>query len=144
MDLRSSRKAEILALIPVLLLLLVAGLQIYLARTANLSPWKGGGFGMFSTTDGIANRWVRVYVRAPERSEELVLKGDLADLAGRAQLFPGNPQLERLAREIVRDQQQKKLPVDTVQIEVRRALYNRIDLHPTQQLIRDYTYTTRN
>jgi hypothetical protein len=37
--------------LPAAILILVALLQLYLTQTANLSPWKGGGFGMFGTTD---------------------------------------------------------------------------------------------
>ena len=48
-------------------------LQVTLARTAGLSPWKGGGFGMFSTTDDAGRRHVRVFVSAPERSEEIAI-----------------------------------------------------------------------
>ena len=52
--------------LPVALLLAVAGAQMTLARTAGLSPWKGGGFGMFSTTDDAGRRRVRVFVSAPD------------------------------------------------------------------------------
>lgn len=38
------------------ILILVALLQFYLARTANLSPWKGGGFGMFAAVDSPSMR----------------------------------------------------------------------------------------
>ena len=55
------------AAIPVALLLAVAAVQVTLARTAGLSPWKGGGFGMFSTTDDAGRRRVRVFVSAAER-----------------------------------------------------------------------------
>lgn len=37
--------------LPAAILVMVALLQIYLAHTANLSPWKGGGFGMFGAID---------------------------------------------------------------------------------------------
>lgn len=37
--------------LPAAILILVALLQLYLSQTANLSPWKGGGFGMFGATD---------------------------------------------------------------------------------------------
>jgi hypothetical protein len=37
--------------LPAVILVMVALLQIYLAQTANLSPWKGGGFGMFGAID---------------------------------------------------------------------------------------------
>ena len=38
----------------------VAAGQMGLARMADLSPWKGAGFGMFSTVDGVDARFVRV------------------------------------------------------------------------------------
>ena len=55
------------ALLPVTLLVAVAGVQVMLATTAGLSAWKGGGFGMFSTTDDGGRRYVRIFVTAPER-----------------------------------------------------------------------------
>lgn len=42
-----------------LILIGVALLQIYLAVTANLTPWKGGGFGMFATIDSSAMRIIQ-------------------------------------------------------------------------------------
>ena len=38
--------------LPAAVLIATAGRQIVLARTAHLTPWSGGGFGMFATTDG--------------------------------------------------------------------------------------------
>jgi len=37
--------------LPAAILVMVALLQIFLTQTANLSPWKGGGFGMFGAID---------------------------------------------------------------------------------------------
>ena len=58
-------------LLPPLLLTVVALLQIVLARTADLTAWKGGGFGMFSTLDHGAYRGVDIVVDGPDRSESL-------------------------------------------------------------------------
>jgi hypothetical protein len=132
-------KAKYFAFIPTFLLIVVACVQIYLARTANLTPWKGGGFGMFSTTDGNANRYIRIYVSAPQRSEELQLKSSMEDLATRAQMYPGKTQLENLARAILKDQQKKHLPADSVRIEVWRIQYDQ-SLKPTTKVIHEYTY----
>ena len=44
-------RADWRALLPVALLMAVATVQVILATAAGLTPWKGGGFGMFSTTD---------------------------------------------------------------------------------------------
>ena len=37
------------------LLLAIASAQMLLARTSDLSPWKGGGFGMFASVDETAS-----------------------------------------------------------------------------------------
>ncbi|MEZ5943252.1 MAG: hypothetical protein R3C18_17805 [Planctomycetaceae bacterium] len=42
--------------LPSLVLILVAINQLRLAHETNLSPWKGGGFGMFSTIDSPGER----------------------------------------------------------------------------------------
>ncbi len=47
-------------IIPALLLLLVASIQVYNVKVKNLTQWKGGGFGMFSTTDSGGSRRLRV------------------------------------------------------------------------------------
>lgn len=44
------------------LLVVVALLQIYLAHARALSPWRGGGFGMFASTDSPGNRFLRCTV----------------------------------------------------------------------------------
>lgn len=44
------------------LLILVAINQQYLAHFHDLSPWKGGGFGMFSTIKGPSSRFLRVFI----------------------------------------------------------------------------------
>lgn len=40
----------------------MALLQIYLAHAENLTPSKGGGFGLFSTVDKLENRNLRAYL----------------------------------------------------------------------------------
>lgn len=39
-----------------LILITIALLQIYLTQTTHLSPWKGGGFGMFAVVDSPSQR----------------------------------------------------------------------------------------
>lgn len=134
-------KAKYLAFIPAFFLIVVACVQIYLTHDADLTPWKGGGFGMFSTTDGNANRYLRVYVTGPQRSEEILIKQSLEDLATRAQMYPQNSQLEKLAKAILKDQQQKHLPVESIRIEVWRIQYDQLSLKPTTKVIHEFTYS---
>jgi hypothetical protein len=55
---RRAVNAIIIGLLP-LTLVAVALHQIYLASSAGLTPWKGGGFGMFSSPDRPSYRAVR-------------------------------------------------------------------------------------
>ena len=128
------------ALIPVVLLLIVAGIQINLAFTKDLTPWKGGGFGMFSTTDANMFRTLRVFVSAPERSEELLLKGNLEDLAVSAQMFPSHWFLDKLAEGILKDQRKRNLPVEKIEIDVWRLEFDKHSLQPKGKIIRKYSY----
>jgi hypothetical protein len=106
---------------PTALLLAVASGQMFLARTADLSPWKGGGFGMFASVDGLPFRWVRLYVSAPERSEEIVVPASLDDQAQRTATWPHRRALEGLARAVIAREQRRRHPVDSVRVEVWRA-----------------------
>jgi hypothetical protein len=53
-----------------LCLCLVAGLHVVRVWTCHQTPWKGGGFGMFSTVDDESARFLRCYL--------VTEKGDLA------------------------------------------------------------------
>jgi len=128
------------ALLPVSLLVVVAGAQVTLATTAGLSPWKGGGFGMFSTTDDGGRRYVRVFVSAVERSEEITISPSLEDAARRAAVLPRDAELSRLARRVVERERRHRRPVDTVRIETWRIEYARDTLAATTRLTREFVY----
>lgn len=49
------------------LLVGVAGWHSYQVETKGLTPWEGGGFGMFSTVDKREARFVRCYLITPEQ-----------------------------------------------------------------------------
>src|SRR5437763_9271930 len=50
------------AMLAPLCLCLVAGLHLVRVWTCRQTPWKGGGFGMFSTVDDESARFVRGYL----------------------------------------------------------------------------------
>lgn len=58
--------------IPVLAAL-IATCQVVLAWTVALTPWKGAGFGMFSTVDAGPLRQVRMELRSANRTARAVL-----------------------------------------------------------------------
>jgi len=127
-------------LLPVALLVGVAIAQVTLARTAGLSPWKGGGFGMFSTTDDAGRRHVRIFVSAADRSEEMAIVPSLEDAARRAAVLPADTELSRLARRVVDREARYQRPIDTVRIEAWRIDYAPGTLVATTRLLREFVY----
>jgi len=67
------RRVALLAWIAPGLLIVVATVQLALALTSELTPWKGGGFGMFATVDEPGNRVLEVRVRLDEHTRRVVL-----------------------------------------------------------------------
>jgi hypothetical protein len=127
-------------LLPVALLMAVAAAQVVLTRTSGLSPWKGGGFGMFSTTDDSGRRHVKVFVSAPDRSEEIAISPSLEDAAARAAALPSDGRLARLARQVIERERRNHRPVETVRIENWRVVYAPGTLTASLQLLRDSSW----
>jgi hypothetical protein len=127
------------AIIPTALLLGVAVSQMVLVKVADLSPWKGGGFGMFATTDGTAFRYVRLFVDAPERSEELTVTESLEFDAVRAQLFPSRRFLTRLGESAGARELRHGREAATVRVEVWRVEFSKQPLKATGRRLRSLT-----
>ena len=118
----------------------MAATQIVLTQVQMLSPWKGGGFGMFSTLDERPFRYVRMFVRAPERSEELAVPPSLEELAASAEILPSDLQLERLARAVLAREQRRGQPAAEVRLEVWRVEFAAGSLAPRDHLLRRYEF----
>jgi len=52
------------------ILIVVAAIQFYLSKELHVSPWKGGGFGMFSTVNSTNSYFFRAYSFIPDSSEK--------------------------------------------------------------------------
>ena len=126
---------------PVLALIAVAVVQVVLTRTADLSPWKGGGFGMFASTDGVAFRRVRIVVEAPGRSEQLAIAPSLQAAADRAALLPSDRLLTKLAQAVAARERRHGSPVATVRIQVSRVEFGGDVLTGSERQLRTFDYT---
>lgn len=131
---------KLVAALPTVLLAAVALHQIYLVRTADLTPWKGGGFGMFASTDGLPQRTVLVFASAPERSEELTIPDELKSVAAKAAALPGDRELERLARGIGQREREAGRPLASLDLVVQRTRYSPLTLFATTETLREYTF----
>jgi hypothetical protein len=137
----SPRYAEFL---PAVLLVLVACGQLVLARTGNLTPWKGGGFGMFSTLDHGAFRRVAIVVDAPDRSETIDVPDSLEETAARVVNFPSDWLIRKLAAGVVARERRYNRPVSRVTITVWRTAFNPVSLHAEERTLRTATFEARD
>lgn len=127
-------------LLPPLLLTVVALLQIVLARTADLTAWKGGGFGMFSTLDHGAYRGVDIVVDAPDRSETLEIPPSLEIAAARAAAFPVDWLMRDLAERVVARERRNERAVSRVTVTAWRADFDRATLRASERPLRTFIY----
>ncbi len=70
--------------------MLVAASQVVLATTTDLTPWRGGGFGMFSTTDNHDQRFLRITA--------VTGAGEAVPVDARALFQPASPVREEFVR----------------------------------------------
>ncbi len=82
------------------LLLVIAALQFYLVGDQNLSPWKGGGFGMFSTVDSPSARLLRSYLLTPEGEVQVQVPPHLDRLSEQARSMPTKEHIRALAEQL--------------------------------------------
>lgn len=134
-------RARLLAAIPPALLTVVASVQIALAHLTPLTPWKGGGFGMFATADGALNRTTRVLVTGPQRSQELDVPPSLADAAAACEAFPTERCLAGLARRLADRERRQGRPVFSVRLQVWRTEFAPVTLEPRRRLLKEHVST---
>jgi hypothetical protein len=94
---------------------------------------------MFATTDGTAFRYVRLFVDAPNRSEELTVTESLEDPALRAQIFPSDRFLSRLGKAAALRERRHGRSVSTVRVEVWRIEFAAEPLRSTERRMRAFT-----
>ena len=127
--------------VPALLLALVAVCQIVLSKAADLTPWKGGGFGMFATLDHNAHRRLEVVVDGTERSETLEIPPSPQADAARAAAFPAQWMLRSLAEGVAARERRYRRSVARVTITVWRSDFDRTTLQASERPLRLFTYT---
>jgi len=126
--------------LPPVLLLLTFASQIVLVHTSALTPWKGGGFGMFSTLDHGAHRRVTVVVDAPDRSEAVAIAPSLEEAEARAANCPTDRLLTALAAGIAARERRYDRPVSSVTLTVWRTEFEPVTLRASDRMLRTFRY----
>jgi hypothetical protein len=122
--------------LPSVVLIGVACHQIWLTRSAKLTPWSGGGFGMFSTIDGWGNRYPRVFAIRPGIRRELEIPPALQEVTRRVRAFPSGANLRALAAALVDTPTPDAGPLQAIEIQMWSTDYDPVTLAPTGSLLR--------
>jgi len=138
-DARESLIQRLAPTIPALVLIAVAAQQITLARIHDLDPWKGGGFGMFSTSEGAAARHSHVFMTQAGSEIEIDLPDAMEDLDERLLVLPSEQRLDEYARELSEVLRKQNTNHSAVRIEIWQTRYDVDDLTPETTLIRDFS-----
>lgn len=97
-DQANDRQVIAFSLVPLIILLIVAGVQFFLVKTADLSPWRVGGFGMFSSVGDINTRYLRAYGVNNGKETALELTALEYHTAYRFRVFPSDSNFLALAQ----------------------------------------------
>lgn len=135
--------ASRLALLPVLVLCTVALIQVGLSRTLNLSPWKGGGFGMFSTNDD-RQRPIRIWVTDAGGEREIFTPEGLGKEASRVTAMPSRGRLIGLAHSIARREDPSGETISRVRVSVWRLRYAPRTLEPDYERLQEVEIELNN
>ena len=132
---------DALARLPVALLVAVATLQVWLVASAGLTPWCGGGFGMFSTLDSRGARVLRAVALGDGFEQEVAIPAALDDASRRAAALPSDARLAAFARALAPyaggDDDDFAGPV-ALRIEVYTTAFAREDLRPSARPLRAF------
>jgi hypothetical protein len=118
--------------LPAALLLGMAGVHAVLVTQYQLSPWLGGGFGMFSTTDSATSRHVHAYaVAADGVRTEIDLPEDLDEAMRSARVLPTPSAVQGFARLVARWSGAAR-----VDVEVWQTTYDPASMAPSSRVLR--------
>lgn len=86
----------------VALMVTVAAAHQLVGGAGRLSPWKGGGFGMFATIESPAARFVRVHLVTDRARFAASIPPHLSVDAARLRTWPAEERARRIAHELAR------------------------------------------
>ncbi len=121
--------------LPSVLLIGVACTQLWLAHVTHLSPWVGGGFGMFSTTDVRGNRHLHAFALRPGLRRELEVPSSLNHDVQCVLAFPSEAALRTLALELADLPTPEDGPFAAIEIQVWATHFAPDTLQPSGVLL---------
>jgi hypothetical protein len=101
-----------------------------------MSPWLGGGFGMFSSFDGWSHRHLRAFAERPGVRRELSIPEALRPDVAATLALPSDGNLRRIAEALVAAPSPDEGPLDAIVVQVFRPRLDPETLQPTGELVR--------
>lgn len=105
-------KQKIRSNIAPIILCIVVGFQMYLSIFDNLTPWKGGGFGMFSTIDTPGTRNLRAFVFINNKEYPVMFPRSFRGEVDKIRAFPKKENILDFSKKLFN---KKWTPIDTQQ-----------------------------
>ena len=122
--------------LPSALLIGVALIQIWLVYAEALSPWSGGGFGMFSTTDAGMARHLHAFAIRPGIRRELRIPQTLEKMELRVLTLPTKSNLRALAYELAEVPTPDAGPLQSIAVQVWATRFDPDNLEPSGFIMR--------
>jgi hypothetical protein len=110
--------------------------QLWLVEHADMSAWCGGGFGMFSTTDGWGTRHLHALALSPAFRTRLEIPAELEEDAQRALALPTEKRLRALARALAEHAPRDLEAPESIRIDVFARRHDPETLAPRGELLR--------
>ena len=126
-----------LGYLPPGLLVFVATLQIGLVSMAGLSPWLGGGFGMFSTLNDRGHRHLHLTLERSGVQHGVDVPAELHDRARRVLALPTEARLRALAAAVA--SHSNPSPGSELRLAIWRTRYDPESLQPSSHVLRKVT-----
>ena len=127
-------KYKAITYLPIIILIALALNQLVLANFLNLSPWLGGGYGMFSTTDAGSNRHLHIYLKSEGIKKELIYPPELRELALKTKSFPTNYSLARFAKKLL--ETEKDEYTKSIEVQVWKSHFKKHSLQPSSKILK--------
>ena len=132
-----ARPSPRVGLIPAFVLLGVAAIQLALTHGAGLSPWLGGGFGMFSGLDRGGARHLHIFVLEPGLEREIFARADaLVDREARVVALPSDARLHSYALAVAKSGGIDRARATGLRIQLWKTDFDPETLIPSDRILR--------
>jgi len=121
------------------LLVAVALAQIALALGLDLSPWLGGGFGMFASVESRSERHLVAFADSPGLIREVAIPERLEESAAGVRALPTPARLRELATRIAAAERKRVPGIRGIRLQLWRTRYAAGTLAPQSRLAREVT-----